>query len=743
MGSDNDIWLIGKINQFLPEEEVPTIGDVLRCFFYHYNCSKQKGPTFIYVAKQLVDNWMKLGKAVVAQRDVVQRIRKLVETYDAVKKSRHRQTLLQLSYEKNFLCALHHTFDIAPKNNYHHHQSGIESMETSYHHQNKHKVVQEPNLNMTKADINDSVEMELDDTGYDDELIFVADESTSDEEVQPKNDDKDFETTLTAYYRSQFSSNELDEENDEDIIYKIINSPDVSSALDRTNTSTGSFVIILAAIARALDVDLTECVFSTSTLLRRRAAHREVIKADVKNEFLASIASGLVVHFDGKRLKDTTNQEKDERNKKVDRIAIVVTGLNIQKVLAIAKTDDGSGLEVSDTVHEHLEAWSILESIVTMCTDTTRANTGEINGACVLLEKKLKRNVIYLACRHHMLELIIGAIFVMLFGETTGPYTEMFENFKRDWSQVDKTSFKPLDKKIFRKKYLKDLRDDVLSYIEEILAAKDKKFVPRGDYLEMMELCLLVLGKSIPRYTFKLPHSCNNARWMGKVIYCFKIFLFREQVNLSDSELINLEEFCVFACLAYTKSWIQCCVPSNAPQNDLDLLKSLNRYERINSEIANCAIEKFQNHLWYLGSELVVLALFSDKVGDTVKSRMFEKMKCLDAKQWTERDCKLTFEKKIYKKELFDLVGPSSMTVLKSLKIDIDFMFENDVRNWKHIDECGKAKEIVDSFKVVNDTAERALKMMTDFNQSLTHNEEGKQDLLQVVEDNRENGSAR
>lgn len=183
-------------------------------------------------------------------------------------------------------------------------------------------------------------------------------------------------------------------------------------------------------------------MFSTSTLYRRRTAHRESIKENVKKEFLASIRSGLVVHFDGKRLKDTTNEANDERNGKVDRIAIVVTGLNIQKILAIAKTDDGSGVVVSDIVHEHLQAWTIPDSIVAMCTDTTLSNTGGTNGACVLLEKKLERNLIYLACRHHVLELIIGAVFVMLFGETTGPFTEMFEHFKRDWSHIDKTSFK-------------------------------------------------------------------------------------------------------------------------------------------------------------------------------------------------------------------------------------------------------------------------------------------------------------
>lgn len=298
-------------------------------------------------------------------------------------------------------------------------------------------------------------------------------------------------------------------------------------------------------------------------------------------------------------------------------------------------------------------------------------------------------------------------------------------------------SFQPLNMKIFRKKYLKELRNDVMAYIEAVLTTKDKKFVPRGDYLEMMELCLLVLGKSMPKYTFKLPHNCSNARWMGKIIYGFKIFLFRDQVNLSETELINLEEFCVFACLIYTKSWIQCCVPSNAPFNDLNLMKSLGRYERINAQIANCAIEKFRGHLWYLGSELVVLSLFSNKVEDAIKSRIFERMKSLDDKQWTQRNYKLTFDKKIFKKELFDLVGPSSMTVLRSLKVNIHFMFQNEVVNWKQLGEYQEAKEIVDSFKVVNDTAERALKMMTDYNQSLTHKEDGKQSAIQVVEDNR------
>lgn len=128
----------------------------------------------------------------------------------------------------------------------------------------------------------------------------------------------------------------------------------------------------------------------------------------------------------------------------------------------------------------------------------------------------------------------------------------------------------------------------------------------------------------------------------------------------------------------------------------------------------------------------MVLSLFSDKVEDTLKCRMFENMKRLNAKRRVKRDYKLKFDQKIFKKELYDLVGPSSMTVLKSLKTD-----RNEVKSWKNLTEYKRVKEIVDSFKVVNDTAERSQKLITDFNESLTFNEEEKQSAIQVVEDNR------
>lgn len=296
----------------------------------------------------------------------------------------------------------------------------------------------------------------------------------------------------------------------------------------------------------------------------------------------------------------------------------------------------------------------------------------------------------------------------------------------------------PLETRIFkRNNYLKTLKDDIIRYVKNILSTKDKKFVAKGDYLEMMELCLIILGEKMPNYKFHVPHACSHARWMAKIIYSMKMYLFRKQLNFSQSEVKKLKDICLFTCLIYVKNWIQCCIASNAPHNDLLLMKELGCYSKINKVISESAIDKFNDHLWYLGSELVVLSLFSDKVQDDVKRRMFDKMKALDNGQWTERNLRLKDSTNIFKKNLDDLVSASSMTALKSLKLDIKFMFDNDVSGWNTLDSYKAAKKIVDSLQVVNDCAERTLKLMTDFNASFTTNESEMQKAIQVIEDNR------
>lgn len=61
--------------------------------------------------------------------------------------------------------------------------------------------------------------------------------------------------------------------------------------------------------------------------------------------------------------------------------------------------------------------------------------------------------------------------------------------------------------------------------------------------------------------------------------------------------------------------------------------------------------------------------------------------------------------------------------------------FENDPTTWSKNESYKQCFNIVNKIKVVNDAAERGVKLIGDYNEILTKNENQKQFLLQVVKD--------
>lgn len=72
-----------------------------------------------------------------------------------------------------------------------------------------------------------------------------------------------------------------------------------------------------------------------------------------------------------------------------------------------------------------------------MCFDTTSSNTGVKSGACLLLEKKLKTDLLYFACRHHVHEILAKTAFEKVFGVSMSPNIPLFDRFKSAWSDID------------------------------------------------------------------------------------------------------------------------------------------------------------------------------------------------------------------------------------------------------------------------------------------------------------------
>lgn len=108
-------------------------------------------------------------------------------------------------------------------------------------------------------------------------------------------------------------------------------------------------------------------------------------------------------------------------------------------MLGVPKIDSGTGQAQANAVFKSLCDWNLESHIIGMCFDTTSSNTGLKSGACTLLEEKLGRTLLNLACRHHVLELLAKAAFDNCFGSSTSPNVPMFEKFKSAWSSIDKS----------------------------------------------------------------------------------------------------------------------------------------------------------------------------------------------------------------------------------------------------------------------------------------------------------------
>ena len=59
---------------------------------------------------------------------------------------------------------------------------------------------------------------------------------------------------------------------------------------------------------------------------------------------------------------------------------------------------------------DKLQKWKCVNSINGMVFDTTRTNTAVHTGACVTFQKSLGNPIFWVACRHHVLELILSKV---------------------------------------------------------------------------------------------------------------------------------------------------------------------------------------------------------------------------------------------------------------------------------------------------------------------------------------------
>ena len=164
-----------------------------------------------------------------------------------------------------------------------------------------------------------------------------------------------------------------------------------------------------------------------------RQQQRQLLAEHQKSMFSADVP--LVVHWDGKLLRDLTG------NDHVDRLPVIITGENVSQLLTVAKLPCGTGEAQSNAVCDALRDWGLESNVAGLSFDTTSSNTGWISGACVRIQQTLGRSLLFLACRHHVFELVIAAVFVKCMGVSDGPDIRIFRRFKEQWAFIDQQHY--------------------------------------------------------------------------------------------------------------------------------------------------------------------------------------------------------------------------------------------------------------------------------------------------------------
>ena len=142
-------------------------------------------------------------------------------------------------------------------------------------------------------------------------------------------------------------------------------------------------------------------------------------------------------------------------------------------------------------------------------------------------------------------------------------------------------------------------RESALSFVKEF-AARNSHSEIRDDYLELTELTMLVLGSQPATIHWTAPGPIHHARWMAKLLYAIKIYLFRDQrdtFSLTKKEETQIHRFVQFGALLYTKAWTKAPLATEAPGQDLSLWTDLEKYESVDQEVSITARKVLENHL--------------------------------------------------------------------------------------------------------------------------------------------------
>ena len=298
-------------------------------------------------------------------------------------------------------------------------------------------------------------------------------------------------------------------------------SPELISSLDRCKTSDNGVMRMFSKVFKQFyTVDgkrlkLDELVLSRSSIRNNRIELRNVIADQEKEKFQLTMPLRLSFGWDGKMIQDMENTKHEMQSMVVNGAPGYTEG-KILDVLELTDEDGNptsTGLAQTEANIITIREWGMADKIVAFNFDTTASNTGIWSGSAIRLNQFLNRPILYLACRHHVFELLAKNTFHKVVGYDPSPEVSMFKRMKEVFPHINTSGpFQTFDDV--------DNKEELIELFTNILTKRngDGELFVRKDYRELCKLALVMLGGELPGgevIRFVAPGAIHKARFLA------------------------------------------------------------------------------------------------------------------------------------------------------------------------------------------------------------------------------------
>ena len=202
-------------------------------------------------------------------------------------------------------------------------------------------------------------------------------------------------------------------------------------------------------------------------------------------------------------------------------------------------------------------------------------------------------------------------------------------------------------------------------------------------------------------------------------------------------KLQEVKTIAEFVALFYAKSFLQSALGPEAPFNDLNLIKAMREYAKLQPEVGATCLRSCNRHLWYLTPQLVVFALVDHAVPEDNKRKMATRPHNPVRKEISCGRPKFLSIDDNNDIELEDLISSESWLLFDLLGLnDHQQWLLTPPSTWYDVEEYQILNKFISSVSVTNDLAERGVKLISDFIDKCA-DEEQRDALTQIVEEHR------